>query len=141
MMAKTFDEIIARFDDCHAYDGDDVIEALNAARDAVGGDPHEWWVEDADGNRVHIGDDVRNYHGHAHAVVGFSIRYGQRSVEYKDGFDYADTVHKVIPETRERIVEDTLDRLLNAPESDKATAWEIIADAVDRAMNLAGEDA
>lgn len=111
-------------------------------RDAVAGDPSEWWVEDADGNRVHIGDDVKNCYDCTFYVFGLGVRNGKQTVEYDDGYDYADTVRKVIPDTREKIIEDAYGRIkrtYHAKPFHEGEYIEIISDAVDRAMKLGAE--
>ena len=139
-MLKTFGEILARFNDDHAYDGSDVIEALNAARDAVGGDPAEWWVEDADGNRLKIGDKFKHHDNTEYEVFAL----GPERVIYDIGHFFnsvrADLVHKVIHDTREKVIEDTLAKLTPYGVGGGKVA-EAIEDAVDRAMKLPEVDA
>ena len=111
-------------------------------RDAVAGDPSEWWVEDADGNRVHIGDDVKNCYDCTFYVFGLGVRNGKQTVEYDDGYDYADTVRKVIPDTREKIIEDTFNRIRSVflkGNIRKTDYIELNGDAVDRVMKLGAE--
>ena len=141
-MPRTFDEILARFDDDHAYDGDNVIEALNDAREAVGGDPSEWWVEDADGNHVHIGDEVRKGDEPPNKVMGLGV-YGEAPVVFVSfsAWNYADRVHKIVPDTREKIIEDTLAKLDQTGMYRTSLVTESVEQAVDRAMKLAEVDA
>ena len=130
-MPKTIDEILARFDDDHAYDGDDVIEALKAAREAVGGDPREWWVEDANGDHVHIGDKVMS-NGKTRKIALLGINGDVMDEE--TSFVEMINAFKVIPDTRKRIIDDTIDKLSRNKTAEGRL--EIIRDAVDRAMKL-----
>lgn len=139
-MPKTFDEIIARFDDDHAYDGDDVIEALKETRDAIASDPSEWWVNDANDNHVYLGDMVDVGHGDAYEVLGFR-RNATRTISLQtiDGQVYSPyDVCKVIPDTREKIIEDAMARFEYC--IIPAITREAIEQAVDRAMKLGDDD-
>lgn len=115
---------------------DIALDIAARVREAVGGDPSEWWVEDADGNRVHIGDDVKNSYNCTFYVFGLGVRNGKKTVEYDDGYDDANTVHKVIPESREKIIEDTLNKLDPTGMCRPVGLIESIEQAVDRAMKL-----
>lgn len=159
-MPETYEEIINEIKSCEW--GNDYLErhncgnnenavAVNVAlhvaarvREAVGGDPAEWWVKDADGNRVHIGDDVKNCYSNTFEVISFGYRDGRRIVEYDNGYDYVDTVRKVIPDTRENIIARTKKRItgwtINDIENNEMLT-RIVSDAVDSAMKLAEVDA
>lgn len=156
-MAETYDEIIEEIKqidyalsyclkhkctrgDTKGVGNDMALHFAARVRDAVGGDPNEWWVEDADGNRVHIGDDVKSYNCTLH-VRGLGVGDGRQTVEYDNNeYDYANTVHKIIPETRERIVEDALTKLdpLGVCRQ-KTLLTNAIEETVDRAMKLGTE--
>lgn len=150
-MAETYEQIIDEIenttlqryftihdlfaDDLTTYEEDFRIVAKHIAarvREAVGGNPDEWWVADADGNHVHIGDEVTNSYNCTFCVFGLGVRNGKHTVEYDDGCDDANTVHKVIPDTREKIIADAIRKF-----ADGANPNCVIADAVDRAMKLA----
>lgn len=126
--------------DTRYSDTDMMLDVAARVREAVGGDPAEWWVEDAAGNRVQIGDFVIAG-GNRLRVIGF----------YSDGFvtedddgdlarDHKDRAIKVIPDTREKIIENTLATLelccVITP-----TVKEAVEKAVDSAMKLAEVDA
>lgn len=161
-MAETYEQIIKEIktkdyntgEYCTAHDcgrpnvltthfTDAMLHFAARVRDAVAGDPSEWWVLDADGNRVHIGDTVESSNSGLIAVIGLSGEDdGRKIVQYSDGFDYADTVRKVIPDTREKIIEDTFNRIRNVflkGNIRKSDYIEPIGDAVDRAMKLGAE--
>lgn len=135
-MPRTFDEILARFDDCHAYDGDDVIEALNAAREAVGGDPAEWWVEDANGDHVHI-DDCVTYNGKPRKIA--LLGTNGDVMDEETSFVKMINAFKVIPDTREKIIEDAMAKFVY--DIIPVKTREVIEEAVDRAMKLGADDA
>ena len=142
-MPKTFEEILAYFDDNHAYDGDDVIEALKEAREAVGGDPSEWWVE-CNGERVYVGDNVQvPYDNDVYTVIGFSHLYEDNPTVFLDRRTPvpAKDVHKLIPDTREKIIEDTVRKLDPTRMLQHTFLVESITQAVDSAMKLAEVDA
>lgn len=160
-MPETYDEIIEeieQLDECcdnynryllnhglrkrHLWASTDMaLDIADRVREAVGGDPREWWVLDADGNRVCIGDLVKNDFNDTFPVVGLGIIGDRKTVKYCDGYDFADTVHKVIPDTREKIIEDTLEKLDQTEMYRTSLVVESVEQAIDRAMKLAEVDA
>ena len=155
-MAETFEEIIKEIEQLdaitenytrylqnhgvkktHNWPATDMcLDVARRVREAVGGDPRKWWVEDADGNRVQIGDDVKNIYDCTFYVFGLGVRNGKKTVEYDDGYDDANTVHKIIPDTREKIVADTVDKLIKTANMSADKMREIIGAAVDRGAKL-----
>ena len=158
-MAETFEEIIKEIDRCKyicEYFG---VEKGNCeicsqhkncfrsfsksiasrVREAVGGDPSEWWVE-CNGERVKVGDKVEAY---SNEYEVFAL--GPERVIYDNGYHFdsvrADLVHKVIPDTREKIVADTVDKLIKTANMSADKMREIIGAAVDRGAKLPGVDA
>lgn len=157
-MPESYEAIIEEIKKCHILDyaarygintagtslNDDYRNCIKhiaaRVREAVGGDPAEWWVE-CNGERVKVGDKVEAY---SNEYEVFAL--GPERVIYNDGYRFdsirADLVRKVIPDTREKIIEDTLDELTEHRCLERFTGAEraIIAKAIDRAMKLAEVD-
>ena len=117
---------------------DMALDIAARVRDAVAGQPSEWWVADADGNHVHIGDKVTNSYNCTFEVVGLGVLNGRKTVEYDDGdFCFADTVRKFsTQDTREKIINDAIEELMSAAADSKVSINETLSKAVDRAMKL-----
>lgn len=103
----------ARYFSKHGLDGDAysyqvtpfALDLIERVRDAVGGDPSQWYILDADGNQVHIGDDVRNDYNNVFTVRYFKLLSESFVVCYDgdDNWDFPHSVHKVISDTQEQI--------------------------------------
>lgn len=81
------------------------LDIAQRVRDTVGGDPSQWYILDADGNQVHIGDDVRNDYNNVFTVRYFKLLSESFVVCYDgdDNWDFPHSVHKVISDTQEQI--------------------------------------
>lgn len=158
-MAETYEQIIKNleklnssateycdFNDCDQLDKEEQTTFTDAAlhlaarvREAVGGDPSEWWVKDADGNRVKIGDNFENYDKTEHEVFAL----GSERVIFEIG-NYltsvsSDLVRKVIPDTREKIIKEAVEELMFVAADNRDQLNEIFGKTVDRAMKLGAE--
>lgn len=109
-------------------------------RDAVAGDPHEWYVLDANNEKVHIGDMVKRplTSDKPHRVQGF-ICDGDMAVFNDGGNCLCDELIKVTPDTREKIISDAVEELLEASVENDETLRKIFGEVVDRAMKLEAE--
>ena len=154
-MAETYQDIVDELMDHRVEPGELYVErtgcessydrscsadmALDVAarvREAVGGDPSEWWVE-CNGERVKVGDKIKAYNGENEVFA-----LGPERVIYDNGYHFdsirADLVHKVILDTRKKIIDDAIDKLSRNKTAEGRL--EIIIDAVDRAMKLGEVD-
>ena len=158
-MAETFEEIIEEIEQrdaitenytrylrdhgvrkTHNWPATDMcLDVARRVREAVGGDPSEWWVE-CNGERVKVGDKVEAY---SNEYEVFAL--GPERVIYDNGYHFdsvrADLVHKIIPDTREKIVADAVDKLIKTANMSADKMREIIGAAVDRGAKLPGVDA
>lgn len=87
--------------DIHAFDDIGVIKRII---DIALADPKAWYIYDMNGERVHIGDEIIDGDGCKEKVT-----------ELGDGYVYTDeevyrsaNIKKVIPDTREKIIEDMI---------------------------------
>ena len=124
-------------DDTKTADADMALHLCKRVRDAVARDYKEWWVEDGNGNQVYIGDRFTDAREQAEEVcaLGDCAIVGDSG----DVFD-ARICEKVIPDTREKIIDYAVESLMGCGGAvDTDEVRDIIGDAVDRAMKLGAE--
>ena len=139
---------ISSYCDQHGLDPDDLkvshqetamaLDIASRVCEAVSGDYRKWWMLDYKGNRVHLGDCV-DYEGYSATVVGFKLIHGSAAIEFWDDGEGLKAVRTLIPESREKIIEDVVLKLryqLDVPPS----VMESIEEAVDRAMKLGAKE-
>lgn len=132
-------------DDTKTADADMALHLCKRVRDAVARDYKEWWVEDRNGEKVHIGDKVEVCAGSIREVEGFKYFNGVVMLDISNGLRcFSTDVVKVTPDTREGIIKDAAQDLRgwfeNDPESDRSLEM-VISRIVDRAMKLGDDDA
>lgn len=129
---------------------DMALDVAKRVREAVSGDPSEWWVSDGDGNHIHLGDTVYveiDQDGSTRTVSGFERspqREGDVCVRFEGSILCAN--RKILRKiTREKIIEKALDRLLSCPSpvyeggSTKEAVKDLLEEVVDKAMKLGAE--
>lgn len=154
-MSETYDEIIneiEQLDRCGNYNryllnhgiervhkwwcSDMALDIARRVRESVGGDPSEWWVK-CHGEKLRIEDEIKPY---ADDSIGEVVALGKSRVIFDDGGELdsrsSKYVRKIIPDTREKIIEDTLAKLDQTRMYRTSLVTESVEQAVDRAMKL-----
>ena len=123
---------------------DVLVHLCERVQEAVAGDPSEWYVLDANNERVYIGDSVRRNNGthdDIERVQGFICK-GATTVFASGGSCSNNSIVKVIPDTREKIIDDLAKELNQGHGLFTADFVKEIAEQfVDRAMKLPEVDA
>lgn len=119
---------------------DMALDIAKRVRDAVAGDPSEWWVPDSHGERIHIGDTYSPINGKYDKayMLGDGIVRGLDQVTSNSG-----ACLKHIPDTREKVIEDLTGALELAQYSHDGhdhRALELAAKFFDRITDLVKEE-
>ena len=132
-MGEAYDGIIAGLKDGKPNFSNIRINFLEHIRNDIAGNPYEWFVRDANGYELHIGDKVIVNGDHVDEIVSL----GERIV-YTDSecFYDADQCEKCDPDTTESAVNDLEYALLNTLQDDPDNARHIAEKFAARFMKL-----